>query len=203
METNRTPAVFIDRDGTLNEDCGYIADPKDLVLYPFAGHAVRLLNDNGVKAIVVTNQSTVARGYCSEQMIETIHSKLRDELHKQGAHLDAVYYCPHHPEIGGEQYQVDCCCRKPKAGMLRQAAREHNIDLERSYVIGDKTLDIEMARSVGARGALVLTGYGRDSIRRLEGKALQPDFISDNVLEAVRTILTRSHTLDAKPGFQI
>jgi D-glycero-D-manno-heptose 1,7-bisphosphate phosphatase len=203
MGTTRTPAVFIDRDGTLNEDFGYIADPKDLVLYPFAGLAVRLLNDNGVKAIVVTNQSTVARGYCSEQMIEIIHAKLREELHKQGAHLDAVYYCPHHPEIGQEQYQRDCCCRKPKAGMLLQAAREHNIDLERSYVIGDKTLDIEMAKSVGARGALVLTGYGPDSIRRLKGKALQPDFISDNVLAAVRTILAGSHTLDAKPGFQI
>ena len=189
MATPRTPAVFIDRDGTLNEDYGYIADPKDLVLYPFAGPAVRLLNENEVKAIVVTNQSTVARGYCSEKMIEIIHAKLREELHKQGAHLDAVYYCPHHPEIGEEQYQMDCCCRKPKAGMLHQAAREHNIDLERSYVIGDKTLDIEMAKSVGARGVLVLTGFGRDSIRRFKGKDVQPDLVSENILEAIRTIL--------------
>jgi D-glycero-D-manno-heptose 1,7-bisphosphate phosphatase len=198
-----TPAVFIDRDGTLNEDCGYIADPKDLVLYPFAGQAVRLLNDNGVKAIVVTNQSTVARGYCSEQMIEVIHGKLRDELQKEGAHLDAVYYCPHHPEVGEAQYQIDCCCRKPKAGMLHQAAREHNIDLGRSFVIGDKTLDIEMAKSVGARGVLVLTGYGHDSVRRLESKALQPDLISENILDAIKTILAGNHSLDAKPGFQI
>ena len=192
MGTASTPAVFIDRDGTLNEDCGYIVDPKDLVVYPFAAPAVRLLNDNGVKAIVVTNQSTVARGYCSEQMMDAIHAKLRDELYKEGAHLDAVYYCPHHPEIGEERYQVDCECRKPKAGMLYQAAREHNIDLERSYVIGDKTMDIEMAKSVGARGALVLTGFGRDSIRRFEGKALQPDLISENVLEAIKTILAEN-----------
>jgi D-glycero-D-manno-heptose 1,7-bisphosphate phosphatase len=118
---------------------------------------------------------------------------LRDELDKEGAHLDAVYYCPHHPDIGEERYQMDCECRKPKAGMLHQAAREHNIDLERSYVIGDKTLDIEMAKSVGARGALVLTGFGWDSIRRFEGKALQPDLISENVLEAIRTILAGNH----------
>jgi D-glycero-D-manno-heptose 1,7-bisphosphate phosphatase len=192
MGSARRPAVFIDRDGTLNEDCGYIADPKDLVVYPFAGQAVRLLNDNGVKAIVVTNQSTVARGYCSERMIETIHAKLRDELQKEGAHLDGVYYCPHHPEVGEAQYQINCECRKPKAGMLHQAALEHNIDLGRSYVIGDKTLDIEMARSVGARGVLVLTGYGHDSVRRLEGKPFQPDLISETVLEAIRTILAET-----------
>jgi D-glycero-D-manno-heptose 1,7-bisphosphate phosphatase len=191
MESARTPAVFIDRDGTLNVDAGYIADPADLVLYPWAGQAVRLLNENCIKAIVVTNQSTVARGYCSEEMIDAIHAKLQNELHKDGAHLDAVYYCPHHPEIGEEPYQVDCQCRKPKAGMLHRAAGEHQIDLSRSFVIGDKTLDIEMARAVGAGAALVLTGFGRDSIRRLEGKPLQPDFICENALEAVRIILGR------------
>ena len=184
-------AVFIDRDGTLNVDSGYIAEPEELVLYPFAGPAVRLLNENGIKAMVVTNQSTVARGYCSPDMIDVIHEKLRSELHRDGAHLDAVYYCPHHPEVGREPYRVDCQCRKPKAGMLYQAQREHNIDLRRSFVIGDKTLDIEMARSVGAAGILVLTGFGHDSIRRLEGKALQPDLICENVLEAVRMILER------------
>ena len=191
MESASTPAVFIDRDGTLNLDSGYIADPEGLVLYPFAGQAVRLLNENGIKAVVVTNQSTVARGYCSAEMIDVIHAKLRSELQKDGAHLDAVYYCPHHPEIGVEPYRVECQCRKPKAGMLHQAQREHNIDLSRSYVIGDKTLDIEMARSVGASGVLVLTGFGRDSVRRLEGKPLQPDFVSENILEAVRMILDR------------
>src|SRR5260370_38951907 len=111
MKSARPPAVFIDRDGTLNLDCGYIADPEDLVLYPCAAQAVRLLNDNGMKAIVVTNQSTVARGYCTEQMIEVIHAKLRDELRKDGAQLDAIYYCPHHPQIGEERYRVDCQCR--------------------------------------------------------------------------------------------
>src|SRR5262245_3898428 len=189
MESAPAPAVFIDRDGTLNVDSGYIAEPEELVLYPFAGEAVRLLNENGLKAVVVTNQSTVARGYCSADMIDLIHAKLRGELHKDRAYLDAVYYCPHHPRIGDEPYRVDCECRKPKAGMLYQAQREHNIDLSRSYVIGDKTLDIEMARSAGAGAILVLTGFGRDSVRRLEGKAVQPDFVSENVLEAVRTIL--------------
>jgi D-glycero-D-manno-heptose 1,7-bisphosphate phosphatase len=189
MQSAATPAVFIDRDGTLNIDCGYIADPRDLVLYPCAAQAVRLVNETGLKAIVVTNQSTVARGYCSEQMIEVIHAKLRDELEKEGAHLDAIYYCPHHPEIGGPPYRVDCECRKPRAGMLYQAQRDHGIDLGRSYVIGDKTLDIDMARVVGAGAALVRTGFGLDSIRRLEGKSLQPDFICDTVLEAVRAII--------------
>jgi D-glycero-D-manno-heptose 1,7-bisphosphate phosphatase len=97
------------------------------------------------------------------------------------------------PAFGFRQYQIDCCCRKPKAGMLHQAAREHNIDLGRSYVIGDKTLDIEMAKSVGAHGVLVLTGYGHDSVRRLKGKPIQPDLISETVLEAIRTILAWNH----------
>ena len=191
MDLGPTPAVFIDRDGTLNVDTGYVSDPEDLVVYPFAGHAVRLLNENGLKAIVVTNQSTVARGFCSEDIIEAIHSKLQDELKKQGAHLDAVYYCPHHPEIGEEPYRMGCECRKPKPGMLYQAERELNVDLTRSYVIGDKTLDIEMARSVGAGGVLVLTGFGNDSVRRLKGKSLQPDFICRDVLEAVKIILAQ------------
>jgi D-glycero-D-manno-heptose 1,7-bisphosphate phosphatase len=192
MDAASAPAVFIDRDGTLNVDSGYIADPEDLVVYPSAAQAVRLLNENGLKAIVVTNQSTVARGYCSEAMIDAIHAKLRDELNKQGAHLDAIYYCPHHPEIGEKLYRVQCQCRKPRPGMLHQAEREHNIDLSRSYVIGDKTVDIEMARSVGAAAGLVLTGFGNDSIRRLAGKSLQPDFIGEDVLEAVRIILERA-----------
>src|SRR5262249_4499064 len=107
MESKSTPAVFIDRDGTLNVDSGYIAEPEELVLYLFAGQAVRLLNDSGIKAVVVTNQSTVARGYCSAEMIDVIHAKLRSELQKDGAHLDAVYYCPHHPEIGDKPYRVE------------------------------------------------------------------------------------------------
>jgi len=189
-----TSAVFLDRDGTLNIDSGYIADPQELVLYPWAAQAVRLLNDNGIKAIVATNQSTVARGYCSEQMIDAIHDKLQQDLAKEGAHLDAIYYCPHHPEIGDSPYLKDCDCRKPRPGMLYRAGREHRIDLTTCYVIGDKTLDIQVARSVGARGALVLTGFGRDSINRFQGSALQPDLICDNVLEAVRAVL-----LD-KPG---
>jgi D-glycero-D-manno-heptose 1,7-bisphosphate phosphatase len=198
MDSAPTPAVFIDRDGTLNVDAGYISDPEDLVMYPCAGRAVRLLNENGLKAIVVTNQSTVARGYCSEEMIEVIHAKLRDELKKEGGYLDAVYYCPHHPEIGDERYRVGCQCRKPGAGMLYQAEREHNIDLARSYVIGDKSLDIEMARSVGAAAALVLTGFGNDSLRRLKGKSLEPDFICEDVLEAVKTILEQRSQCDTR-----
>ena len=189
-----TTAVFLDRDGTLNIDSGYIADPQELVLYPWAGQAIRLLNENGIKAIVVTNQSTVARGYCSEQMIDAIHDKLQQDLAKEGARLDAIYYCPHHPEIGESPYLKDCDCRKPRPGMLYKAEREHQIDLTASYVIGDKTLDIQVARSVGARGALVLTGFGRDSIHRFQGSALQPDLVCDNVLEAVRAVLLKRPT---------
>ena len=158
-------AIFLDRDGTINEDIGYAAHPDEIAIYPYAAEAIRLLNDAGLKVIVVTNQSGIARGHLDEAMLARIHDHLRRELASQGARLDAFYYCPHHPRIGPAPYQTVCHCRKPQPGMLEQAARDHQIDLAASYVVGDKASDINLAANAGCRGILVKTGYGEMTLR--------------------------------------
>src|SRR5215471_14770339 len=126
-------AIFIDRDGTLNEDVGYAASPDEIEIYPWSAEAVRLINEAGFKAIVVTNQSGIARGVLSEEMLSRIHAKLIEDLAREGARIDAIYYCPHHPRIGPENYRRICECRKPAPGMLLEAARQHDIDLAQSF----------------------------------------------------------------------
>lgn len=178
------PAIFLDRDGTINEDIGYVSSPAELTLYPWAARAIRLINEAGWKAIVITNQSGVARGLYTEEILGDIHNKMIEEMKREGARVDAVYYCPHHPEIGDHRYRLACDCRKPQAGLLYRAASDHNIDLAGSFVIGDKSSDIQMAERAGARSALVLTGYGiyaRDECN--------PGVIAENLLAAVRLIL--------------
>jgi D-glycero-D-manno-heptose 1,7-bisphosphate phosphatase len=182
-------AVFIDRDGTLNEDIGYVSRPEELVLYPCAAEAVRQLNEAGFLAVVITNQSGIARGLYTEKSLAAIHSRMIEELDRQGAQIDAVYYCPHHPEIGSHHYRQHCDCRKPQPGLLKLAAREHNIDLTRSFVIGDKASDIKLAENAGARAALVLTGYGRETLKHPERWPCTPEIVAENVLEAARRIL--------------
>ena len=185
------PAVFIDRDGTINEDIGYVSSPGELIIYPFAAEAVRLVNDSGMKAIVITNQSGVARSLYTERTLTAIHDRLTGELALAGARLDAIYYCPHHPEIGDETYRKRCGCRKPRPGLLRRAALDHEIDLAASYVIGDKASDINLAAEVGAVGVLVLTGYGRETLRARDRRPCSPVIVADDLLEAVRLILDR------------
>jgi len=182
-------AVFIDRDGTLNEDIGYVSRPEELFLYPCSAEAVRLVNASGLLAIVITNQSGIARGMYTEKMLDDIHSRMIQELSRQGARIDAVYYCPHHPVIGNQHYRLDCDCRKPQPGLLRAAARDHGIDLARSFVIGDKSSDIKLAESTGARAALVLTGYGRETLAHPERWPCTPDIVAENVLEAVKQVV--------------
>lgn len=184
-------AVFMDRDGTLNEDTGFVSKPEDLVIYPWAAEAVRLINRAGMKAIVVTNQSGVARGFYSEETLGLIHERLICELGRAGARLDGIYYCPHHPDSADERYRISCDCRKPLPGMLRRAAREHGVDLGSSFVVGDKPSDLELARNAGARSALVLTGRGRQTAASLIAAGCKPDLIAADLLEAVRLILDR------------
>ena len=143
---DKLPAVFIDRDGTINVDVGYLSSPDQLELYPWSAEALRLINQAGFKAIVVTNQAGVARGFCTEEMLELIHERLVRDLKRESARIDGIYYCPHHPKIGEPSYRRDCDCRKPLPGMLLRAAREHQIDLSRSFVIGDKSSDIGLAK---------------------------------------------------------
>ena len=184
-----TPAIFIDRDGTINEDTGYVSTPDELIIYPWAAEALRLINESGLKAIVITNQSGVARSLYTEDALRAIHTRMAELLEREGARVDAIYYCPHHPEIGDEQYRRACQCRKPQPGMLEQAAREHDIDLSSSYVIGDKASDMNLAANAGARGALVLTGYGSETLANRERWPCEPAIVADNLLEAVKLIL--------------
>lgn len=178
------PAIFFDRDGTLAEEVGYAHRPEQFHIYPGAAAAVRRVNEAGWAAVLVTNQAGIARGMYPVEDMERLHALLAEHLAAHGAHLDAIYYCPHHPDFGAVR---DCDCRKPKPGLLRQAAQEHDLDLPRSWVIGDKRIDIEMARAVGARAALVLTGYGAHISAPLQ----EADVVAVEVAAAVDAIFAR------------
>ncbi|MCK9273524.1 MAG: D-glycero-beta-D-manno-heptose 1,7-bisphosphate 7-phosphatase [Syntrophales bacterium] len=187
-------AVFFDRDGTLNEDMGYLSNLDQLRLYPCAGKAVRLVNEMGMKAVVITNQSGIARGYFDEEFVITLHEKISELLESEGARIDRFYFCPHHPEEGKGPYKIDCFCRKPKPGMLLQAAEDINIDLARSFMIGDMIKDIEAAENAGAKGILVKTGYGREIMSFPEAA-----YVAEDVLDAVqwiRTVKDNEYSLD-------
>jgi D-glycero-D-manno-heptose 1,7-bisphosphate phosphatase len=189
-----TPAIFIDRDGTINEDIGYASHPDELNIYSFAAEAIRLINEAGLKVIVVTNQSGIARGLYDEAMLASIHEKLTGELERGGARIDAIYFCPHHPRIGDQNYKKDCACRKPRIAMLEQAAREHHINLAKSFVIGDKASDINLASNAGAQGVLVMTGYGGETLANMERFPCYPAMVAEDLLAAVQLILTERKT---------
>src|SRR5262249_36191949 len=163
-------AIFMDRDGTVSEEVGYMYHAGLYKPFPWTGAAIRLINDSDMKAIVVTNQSGIGRGYFTESTVAEVHAVLDEELGRCNAHLDGIYYCPHAP--------VDACdCRKPKPGMLLRAEREMGIDLKTSYVIGDRYLDIQMAHAGGARGVLVLTGDGQMEVESRKDEPIQPHYV--------------------------
>lgn len=184
-------AVFLDRDGTIARDVHYCRRVEDFELLPTVPEAIRLLNENGFKVVVITNQSGIARGYFTEETLKQIHQKLKDELAKHGVWVDAIYYCPHHPDDG-------CDCRKPKTALFHRAARELNIDFTGSYVIGDLPMDIEAGKALGCKTVLVTTGpepplsnpqslKSRPGTLNLEHRA--PDYIADSLMEAVKWIV--------------
>jgi D-glycero-D-manno-heptose 1,7-bisphosphate phosphatase len=183
-------AVFIDRDGTISEEVGYVNHPSRYKVFPFAAAAVRALNEAGWLAVLVTNQAGVARGYFKEELIGEVHKVLASELERGGARLDAVYYCPHHPSVGEPPYRFDCDCRKPRPGLLKRAAQELGLDLSRCWMVGDRYSDTELARNAGARSAFVLTGYGRGELEyQSDAWPHRPDLVAENLLEAVKTIV--------------
>jgi D-glycero-D-manno-heptose 1,7-bisphosphate phosphatase len=183
-------AVFLDRDGTLNEEVGYVNHIDRVFLLPRAAEAIRLLNQNGLKAVVVTNQSGVARGYFPESLVRQVHEKIQDLLKREGAHLDGIYYCPHHPEVGEPPYRQKCRCRKPETGMVEEAVKALDIDCSRSYVVGDRGKDIEFAQQIGAQGVLVLTGYGKGEWEYSGARwKVKPDHLARDLYEAVQWIL--------------
>jgi D-glycero-D-manno-heptose 1,7-bisphosphate phosphatase len=192
------PAIFFDRDGTLNEECGYVTELSQFNLYDYAAAAVRHVNAAGWLAVVITNQAGIARGLYHESFLHEVHAALRARLQAQGARLDGIYYCPHlmpekfapHEYIEAlSPYRIECECRKPKPGLLERAARELAIDLTQSYVIGDRYGDVAAGHAVGARGVLLKTGHGTHEITQCNEWSRPPEFIAANVLEAVKTIL--------------
>lgn len=183
-------AVFIDRDGTISEEVGYINHPSRFRVFPYSAAAIKLLNDGGWLAIVVTNQAGVARGYFEENMIQTIHETLNQEMAATDARIDAIYYCAHHPSVGEPPYRIDCDCRKPKPGLIHRAAKEFDIDLAASWMVGDRYGDIELARNAGVNSAFVMSGYGRGEWEhQRQSWTHHPDLTANHLLEAVKLII--------------
>jgi len=183
--TKKHTAVFLDRDGTINEEVGYLSRLEQLKLYPFTFEAIRIINKNGMKAVVVTNQSGVARGLFDENFVKTVHNRINKMLAEKNAFVDRFYYCPHHPAEGNEPYLKSCDCRKPEPGMLIRASEELDVDLSRSYMVGDMAKDMELAKRVGARGILVRTGYGKSVI----SSDIKPVYVARDDLDAVNWIM--------------
>jgi D-glycero-D-manno-heptose 1,7-bisphosphate phosphatase len=182
-------AIFLDRDGTIIEERGYICDLSESEIFPFTYEAVRLMNKNHFKVIGITNQSSVARGICTMEQVERTHREIIGILEKKGAVIDKFYYCPYHPEGALPEFKKVSMLRKPAPGMILQAAKDFNIDLSESYMMGDDLIDIKTGKKAGCRTILVLTGKGHMNRQRLQKKNIQPDIISKNILTAIKTII--------------
>jgi D-glycero-D-manno-heptose 1,7-bisphosphate phosphatase len=186
-------AVFLDRDGTLIEEVDYLERIEQVALYSRSIDGVRLLNRAGIPVFVVTNQAGVARGYFAESVIADVHRHIDVLLASGGARIDAYYYCPHHPEGAVQEYRRSCECRKPGRGLVDRAVREFGIDPVRSFVVGDRWLDIQLARAIGAQGVLVRTGFG-STAERQRSSDVTADAIADNLVGAAHWILSRTQT---------
>ena len=169
-------AVFIDRDGTMAKDVHHCRRPEDFELLPDTAKAIKLLNQHGFKVIVITNQSGIARGYFTEETLAKIHNKMENELAKEGAWVDAIYYCPHHPDD-------NCDCRKPKPKLALQAAKDHDIKLEASFVVGDLQMDVNLGKAIGCKTILIGTAPP------MNGEAAKPNIVVPNLLKAAQIIV--------------
>lgn len=188
---NKQKAIFLDRDGTINEYVGFLRKEEDFRLIPGVSEAIKKINNSGYLAIVVTNQPVIARGEVTKEELEDIHKKMETLLGLDGAYIDDIYYCPHHPDKGFEgeipELKIECDCRKPKTGMLEKAAREHNIDLSSSIMIGDSTLDIKMAENAGMQSVLLKTGQKGE-----DGKYdVSPTLIAEDLNDAINKIICK------------
>jgi D-glycero-D-manno-heptose 1,7-bisphosphate phosphatase len=183
------PAVFLDRDGTLIEERGYIDRLALLSVFPWSGDAIRLLNRAGIAAVVITNQSGIARGLLDEPLLFEVHAEIDRRLGP--ARIDGYFFCPHLTDAADARYRVACDCRKPKPGLIVRAARELDLDLSRSFMVGDRWLDVACGRAAGVRPLLVRTGHGAHEEAQVAPTA-QPDAILNNLMEAVGWILRSS-----------
>ena len=201
-------AVFLDRDGTLIEGIGYLRRPEEIKIVPSALEAVAKINQNNFLAVVITNQSAIARGWLTEPDLQGLHRLIDEIFQGRGSRLDAFYYCPHHPEIGSRPYRKVCRCRKPKPGLLLRAAEEFNINLQSSYMIGDQLLDAEAGCRAGCQTILVKSGWGSRDLKLLaKGRKenqhpsslkWQPDWIAKDILKAVEWILEQHNAKSLK-----
>jgi D-glycero-D-manno-heptose 1,7-bisphosphate phosphatase len=182
------PAVFLDRDGTIIEEVGYLNRLDRLAFFPWTIDAIRALNGTGLLVVVVTNQAGVALGYFDEAFVRHTHRHMDERIRAGRARVDGYYYCPHHPRGTVEVYRQACDCRKPGIGMLRQAAADLGIDVARSYVVGDRWGDVELGRAAGAKAILLNTGYASRDEARPDGRAV-PDHVSDNLSSAAGWII--------------
>lgn len=183
LEKCPAPAVFLDRDGTLNEDTHYISSEEKFHLFPETAEAIALFNQIGLPVFVITNQSGISRGYFSEKFLLDLHLKLKEKLIHVNAYISGIYYCPHHPDSG-------CSCRKPRTGLIEQILQKERIDIKNSYIVGDQLSDLELALRTGAKGVLVLTGKGKETLIKLKDSSLHPalKYVAENILDAARWI---------------
>lgn len=185
--------IFLDRDGTINEEVSYLYRTEDLVVLPQAAEGIALLRNAGFRIVVVTNQAGIARGYYTPEQMHKLHRYLNEELKKKGAWIDSFYYCPHHPIHGIGEYKKACHCRKPDIGMFEMAAREYQIEKSRSYMIGDKRIDVEAGHNFGIPGILVGTGYGAEERKKSMELGEEPfyDFYAETLVDAAEFIIRK------------
>jgi D-glycero-D-manno-heptose 1,7-bisphosphate phosphatase len=186
-KTNK--AVFIDRDGCLIHEFGYISKIRNVKFFKRSFDALRLLRDNGFKIVVVTNQSGVARGYFPESFVRETHSYIAGQLKKKGLKIDAYLYCPHHRKATISKYKKDCECRKPRQGMIKIAQKRFNLDLKQSFTMGDKLSDVKLGHNGGMKGILVMTGFGRWQKTLIRKEKTKPDFIAKNFYSGAKWII--------------
>ncbi len=192
MRERMTRAIFMDRDGTVSYEVGYVNHLDRYEIMAGSAEAIAKINSSNFLAVVITNQAGVARGYFKEELVAKVHEKLKRLLAAKGAHLDGIYYCPHHPDVGEPPYRQRCSCRKPEPGMILRAQKDLDIDLSGSYIIGDSIKDIQTGINAGVRGILLLTGYGRGEYEHAsEGWTVRPIHIAENLADAVDWILER------------
>lgn len=185
MKLNK--AVFLDRDGTLNLDPGYLGDPEKLKLFPETGQALALLkNDYNFLLIVISNQSGVARGLITSEDVKAVNDEINNQLQKFNVKIDAFYYCPFHPDFNSVD---ECSCRKPSPKMIFDAVKDFNIDLTNSYLIGDTIADVRAGKSAGIKTILVKTGYGEESFSILQKENYLPSFVAENLTDASKFII--------------
>ncbi len=189
MEGRKHRAVFLDRDGTICEEVGYLDSIERFRLIPRSAAAIRLLNDRDFKTVVITNQAGIGRGYFPESTLKDLHAEMIRQLEKAGAHLDGIYFCPHHPTEGIGPYLLDCDCRKPGTGLLKKAAVDLSLDLSSAYMIGDHFSDIECGQRVGAKTVLVLTGHGREALANRQDWLRPPSHTAEDLYEAILWVI--------------